>query len=406
LEILIIFILILINGVFSLAEAAFMSSRKSHLHAQEKKGNRNARFLLAQLEDPERFLSSIQVCITLIGVVSGAFGGMALADDLAAVLATAGLPGGWARDLALVAVVAGITYFSIVLGELVPKTFAMKSAERIALFLAPLVRIVMFLWLSRMRKIAVDPDVVNEIVAIIKMASSNRELEMEQERIILNVINATKAKIHDVMVDAADIKYVRNDDSLDYTLQVMFQYRHTRYPVVGRGIDDIVGYVNLKDLSYFRISEYQGVDINRVKRPIAKLNHNLNIIDALRFMMHGNSHIAVAVDKKNQTRGLVTLEDIIEYLIGDINDEYDSLPDYLFSIDEGHFIAGGGARLKELKHLPGFAAEDENLTIAAFLAKSKTAPVVGRVCGTAGCHIVITKTRGPKIVEVMIKPDR
>lgn len=418
-EIIVLFMLIVINGIFALTEAAFLSCRQSYLHDQKKKGKTQALFLLKQLDKPENFLSSIQVCITLIGIISGAFGGMALADDLEAVFFGWGWVASWSGDLALALVILLITYFSIVLGELVPKTLAMRNPERIALFFSPLIRVVMFvfkpiiavlsfstrslLWLTGMTKKTQDPDVVNEIVSIIKMASATKELEIEQEKIILSTINSTKAKIHDIMIAVDQIQTVSKDDSLELTLEAMFQYRHTRYPVRGSGMDDIVGYVNIKDLSYFYISEYRDVSVANITRPIARLNHNLNLLDALRVMMQGSSHIALAVDKNQKTRGLVTLEDIIEYILGDINDEYDSVPEYFFSMGVEQFIMGGGAKLADMAPGIVFPGHDSTSTISSWLLTAGLAPLVGQSINVQGYHFVVTKTRNQKIIELTAK---
>lgn len=356
----VIVILIGANGFFSLAEAAFLSSRKSLLTGHLHKGRKNAAFILKMMEEPERFLASIQVCITLIGVISGVFGGLTLADDFSKLLREVPYLERYADVEALVIVVSLITYLSIVIGELVPKTIAMNNPESIALLSTPAIRAVMFLFapfvhllssstrltltllrMSGSKEKGADP--IREIVSMIRMAATNRDLNRDQERILLNTINMSKISLRDIMVDKRDIKLLDSGMSIMDAFLKIHIHHHTRYPLAENSDPErIIGYVNFKDIINVMHISPKDPTLRGLCRPVIRLGAGERVLDVLPRLIRNNQHIALVEDRDGRTVGLVTLEDLVESVLGDITDEYGSLPDYCYRIGDNLYVVGGG----------------------------------------------------------------
>ena len=421
-EIVVIAVLIGINGFFSLAEAAFLSSRKSLLTSYLHKGKRNAAFILKMMDEPESFLASIQVCITLIGVISGAFGGLTLADDFSSLLRDVPYLSRYADVEALVLVVSLITYLSIVIGELVPKTLAMNNPEKIALFSTPPVRVVMFifspmvrllssstravLWLSRAGKEkSKGSDPIREIVSMIRMAATNKDLNRDQERILLNTINMTKIFLKDIMVEKKDIKFLDTRLSImDAFLQIHIHH-HTRYPLAeNNDPGKIVGYVNFKDIINVMHINPSDPTLAGLCRPVTRLSVSDRIIDVLPRLIRNNQHIAVVNGRNGEVAGLVTLEDLVESILGDISDEYAALPEYFYKIADNLYIVGGGCPLSRIRselHLePGSTKERVSEWIEE---QSDGALFIDRTYDFKNWSVTIKKIKGKAAYEVLLR---
>jgi putative hemolysin len=418
----IIFLLILINGFFALIEAAFISSRNSLLATYLNQGKKNAAFLIQMRKDPEAFLSSIQVCITLIGIISGAYGGITLSGDFAGVLVHI-LPFSrdLVKDISLALIVIAITYFSIVLGELTPKTIAMKNPERIALLFAPVIRIVMavfkplisvfslstkfILFITGFRNKAGPNDPVREIVSMIRMASLNEELDKDQERIILNTINLTKIALRDIMIARSDIKFLDSGLSIVDAFLKVHVYHHTRYPVVKDGnLDKVVGYTNFKDIVNVLKINPKATSLVDISRPIMKFGVRTKIFDVLRKLINNGQHISVITDKKGNTEGLLTLEDIIEFILGDIYDEHDLPPEYLYSIAKNHFVAGGGVRMEKLAERLHVRFDDGKKILSDWLIeKTGNKFSIGQTVEIGNCLFTIKKSKSGRVFETTVE---
>ena len=420
-EIIVILILISINGFFSLAEAAFLSSRKSLLTGQLHKGRKNAAFILEMLEKPESFLASIQVCITLVGVISGAFGGLALADDFSVLLRDIPYLSRYADIEALVLVVSLITYLSIVIGELVPKTIAMNNPETIALLSTPVIRAVMFLFapfvhllssstrltlsllrMSGSKEKGADP--IREIVSMIRMAATNRDLNRDQERILLNTINMSKISLKEIMVEKRDIKFLDCSLSIMDAFVKIHVHHHTRYPLVENSDPErIIGYVNFKDIINVMHISPKDPTLRGLCRPLTRLGAGERVLDVLPSLIRNNQHIAVVEDRDGRVAGLVTLEDLVESILGDITDEYGALPDYCYPIAGNVFVAGGGCPLSKLRAETGVKLEG-GIRLADWIAKRKKGPVfIEESFETAECTVTVKKLKGTMAYELLLE---
>jgi len=336
-NILLIFLFILVGGIFAAAEMALVSLRDSQVRALSTRGKRGAA-VAALAAHPNRFLSAVQIGVTLSGFLSAAFGGATLAEDLEPVLRSAGVPAGVAGPLALVLITVAISYFSIVLGELASKRLAMQRAETFAMMLAPLVSVIAritrpviwFLGVSTdfvVRILGGDPAASREEVTdeeLRQMVSSSATLGAEERQIVDEVFSAGEVSLREAMVPRTEVDFLTGDMPAYRAIVELGGKSHSRYPVVGRDVDDVLGFLHIRDLFDLDPSERQ-VPIAQLTRPIESLPQTVKILRALTFMRANNAHLVIVRDEYGGTAGIVTLEDLVEELIGDITDEFDQL---------------------------------------------------------------------------------
>lgn len=363
-EILVIFVLILLNGVFALAEIAFVSSSENKLKEIVQR-NKKAKIVLDLKKDPDRFLSTIQVGITIIGIISGAVSGATLADDLSRLLVNIPYISQFSYQISFATLVLTITYFSIVLGELIPKTFGMKDPEFYILKLIGFIKIfsiIMFpfvfiltfsvkLFFKVLGIKTIDEnemDLIKQISGVTKVALIENKMEKEQVKIIKNTIKINKIIISEIMVPKKDIKYLYSDMSLMDALIEAHLHQHTRYLIYDKNQNKTIGYVNFKDIINVMKFDPENPTLMSICRPILHINEQEYLIGALKKMTKKFQHIALIVDIQNNEIGLISMEDIMETIVGDINDEFDFIPDYLYKIAINRFIAGGKVKMSKI----------------------------------------------------------
>ena len=331
---------ILIGGVFAAAEMALVSLRDSQVKQLSTRGKRGE--AVAQLAaDPNRFLSAVQIGVTLAGALSAAFGGAELSVALAPVLVGWGVPPAFANTVALVAVTVVISYFSIVLGELTAKRLAMQRAESFAMTLAPMVNVIAklarpFIWLLgvstnvAVRVLGGDPTASREEVSdeeLRAMVSSSATLGDEERQIVDEVFAAGQVSLREAMVPRTEVDFLDGDTPAHKAIRSIGEGAHSRYPVVGRDVDDVLGFLHIRDL--FDLDHTaRNAPISQLVRPIAALPQTVKILRALKVMQSAGDHMIIVRDEYGGTAGIVTIEDLVEELIGDITDEFDQVDEF------------------------------------------------------------------------------
>lgn len=331
-----IFLFILIGGVFAAAEMALVSLRDSQVKQLSGKGKRGA--AVARLtSDPNLFLSAVQIGVTVSGFLSAAYGGATLSGALAGVLVGWGVPTGIAEPLGLVLITIAISYFSIVLGELTAKRLAMQRAESFSLALAPLVSaiatfarpIIWFLGVSTdvlVRVFGGDPAAAREQVTdeeIRALVVGSQTLGDEERRIVDDVFDAGARSLREVMVPRTEVDFLPADLSANQAVKAVRGAPHSRYPVTDDSVDRVIGFLHVRDLMDLD-SHARGVTVRDLVRPVVSLPETVRVLRALSDMRRQNSHLAIVRDEYGGTAGIVTLEDLVEELIGEITDEYDA----------------------------------------------------------------------------------
>ena len=334
-NVLLIFLFICIGGVFAAAEMALVSLRESQIKQISHRGKRGA--TVARLtSNPNRFLSAVQVGVTLSGFLSAAFGGATLANDFAPVLQGLGLAPAIANTVALVLITALISYVSIVLGELTAKRLALQRSEGFALALAPIVDFIAKLarpviWLLGVstnlvvRLLGGDPQASREEVTdeeIRALVSGSQTLGDEERQIVDDVFAAGDRGLREVMLPRTEVDFLPGDMPAHKAVREISNSPHSRYPVMGDSADDIIGFVHVRDLLDPEVSS-RSMPVADFARPVLSLPDTVRVLRALSDMRRDSAHLAIVLDEYGGTAGIVTMEDLVEELVGDITDEYD-----------------------------------------------------------------------------------
>jgi putative hemolysin len=324
---------VVVGGLFAAAEMALVSLRPGQVSRIAQQGRRG-RQIARLVEDPNRFLSAVQIGVTLAGFFSASVGAVTLAEPVSAALTGVGVPARFASSLALVAVTVVVAYVSLVLGELAPKRIALQRAEGVARIsaapveaLARLARPLIWL-LGRSSDLVVrlaggDPRQGREVVTeeeLRDLVAQNEELTLDERRLIAEVLDAGDRPIREVMIPRLDVSALQVDLTVPEAVRATSDKPWSRYPVVDGGLDDVVGFVHLRDLL---TAPDPTVHVGSLARPLLRLPDSRRALPALAEMRRVGAHLAVVMDEYGGSAGIVTLEDLIEELVGDITDEFD-----------------------------------------------------------------------------------
>jgi putative hemolysin len=338
LNIAMVFVFVLIGGVFAGAEIALVSLRESQVRAMAEQGGRRGQAVRKLLSDPNRFLAAVQVGVTLAGFFSAAFGASTLSRPLAAWLVTRGVAEGVAGTLALVLVTVVISYLSLVVGELTPKRLALQRPEGFSLIVAtPLNAIALLsrpvIWLLStstdllVRILGGDPKVSGESISqeeLRDLVAAHESLSSDERRLIGEVFRAGDREVREVMTPRTEVTFLDASMTASRAAKLVADSNWSRYPVVGRDQDDVVGFVHVRDLFLPTHPAGRAATVGDLSRPVTRLPGTARVLIALSEMRRDNQHLAIVVDEYGGTDGIVTLEDLIEQVIGEIYDEYDA----------------------------------------------------------------------------------
>jgi putative hemolysin len=337
LEIVIIFLLILLNGVFSMSEIALISARKNRLETAAKKGNTSARTALDLANSPNKFLSTVQIGITLIGILTGIYSGEKVTEDVKLFLEGYTVLQPYSQSLSVGIVVVILTFFSLVLGELLPKRIGLNYPEAIAKAVAVPMKMVSivaapFIWLLTIStefvldvfkiKPTADGKVTEEeIKAIIKEGTEGGEVQEIEQDIVERVFHIGDRKVNSLMTHRKSVVYLSLEDGLQETKEKVLDELHSVYPVCEDNLDNIVGVVLLKDL--FLSFEKGNLDLRAIaKEPVYFIEHT-SAYKALDIFKKTKVHYAFVTDEYGVLQGIITLNDILEALVGDAAEFYE-----------------------------------------------------------------------------------
>jgi putative hemolysin len=415
-SILIVLLFIVVSGIFVAAEISLVSLRDSQARALASRGKRGR--IVAELnKDPNRFLAAGQVGVTLTGFLSAALGGAALSDKLEPSLRSVGVPDNLSGPLALVLVTFAISYVSLVVGELTPKRLALQRTESFALALGPMIDRVSrvsrpLIWLLSastdivVRLLGGDPDVQREQITdaeLRELVTTQETLGEEERRIVEDVFEAGDRHIREVMVPRTEVDFLDASMPVYKAVREALSMPHSRYPVIDGSADDVVGFVHVRDLLDPDMAT-RSVRVGELARQALVLPWTRPILAALTDMRREGTHLAIVADEYGGTAGIVTMEDLVEELIGDIKDEYD--------VDEAETTRhrGGDVEVDGLLNLDDF--EDETgielpegpyETVAGYImATLGKVPEVGDSVEYAGHRLTVTGLDGRRVSRVFV----
>ena len=363
-EILIILLLLIANGVFAMSEMAVVSARKARLEQMANEGDVRATAALALAKSPGDFLSTVQVGITLIGILAGAFGGATLAEKLGESLALTPILADYSEAIAFGFVVIGITYFSLVIGELVPKRLALNNPERIAMTISspmrwlsraasPVVRLLsastnLTLRLLRARPSSEAPVTEEEIKLLIDQGTeAGVFLESEQD-IVESVFRLSDRRVGALMTPRPDIVWLDVDDSPEETQRKVVQSALSRFPVCQGGLDNVLGISRAKDL-LARCWQGKPIDVKAGMRPPLYALETLSGLQLLELLRKSRTHIALVVDEYGGVQGVVTANDILEAIVGDLPTHDQPAEQQITQREDGSWLVDGMLLIDEFE---------------------------------------------------------
>lgn len=419
-EILIILVLLVLNGLFAMCEIALVSSRRSRLEQSAAKGSNGAKTALKLLEEPEKFLSTVQVGITLVGIVAGAYGGEAFTADIKPFFEKWEWLRPYAQEIAFISVVAVITYFSLIIGELVPKTIAMNNPEGITIRFAPFMRllsvitypIVVFLTLSTkiflkilMIKEKENPAVTEEeLKYMIETGSQHGVIEQQESEIMKSVFRFGDHTASTIMTHRSDIVWLDSKESMEKTMEEIQRSPHSKFPVCDQNLDKILGYVTVKDLLH-EVQRDKTIDFEKLLQEPVFIPVNAPALRILDTFRKRRIHIGFVVNEFGGVEGLITLHDLIENIVGEFPEQESEA--VMVQREDGSWLADGELRIEELKNMFGakfFPLRANYATLAGFVIHQlERIPVATDHFEYKGYRFEVLDMDGNRVDKVLIK---
>ncbi len=423
LEVIIIFLLIFLNGIFALSEIAIISSRKARLQHLLNKGNLRAKLALELAQNPDHFLSTVQTGITLIGILAGVFGGATISERLITYFEQVPLLKEYARPISFGIVVISITYFSIILGELLPKQLALKNPERVAMLVAlpmktlsmimyPVVQLLSFSTNIVIRSFGLkdtsSPSVTEEEIKVMidegtKAGTFN---EVEQE-MVERVFRLGDRRAYALMTPRTDIIWIDTEDPLDENIKKMKESSHSFFPVCKGGIDHVLGVVHVKDILYHTLNG-EKISFEQSLRQPLYIVESMPVVQLIDQFKETGVHFAFLIDEYGGIQGLLTLNDILKAVVGQEIDEEEKKNPYVVERADGSYLIDGALLIDEFIELFNIESltEEETgnyQTIAGFVINQMgKIPSAGQFFKWRNLKIEIVDMDGNRVDKLLI----
>jgi putative hemolysin len=361
-EFIIVLLLIVANGVFAMSEAAMISARTARLQERAEAGDAGAQAALDLAENPNRFLSTVQIGITLIGILAGAFGGSSIAQQVQPVVERVPVLAPYAGAISLALVVALITYLSLLIGELVPKRLALNAPEQVASTVARPMRLLAGLAAPLVRFLSLSTDVVlrllgvrpsheppvteEEVRIMLKQGTQTGVFEAEEQDIISNVFRLGDWYVRDVMTPRTEFTWLDLDDPSSVNIEKVRDSSYSYYPVFQADMQNFVGLVSLRDLWEQAIGD-AALDLRALARPALFIPETTPALDAIETMRQKRDVVALIIEEHGDIAGIVTLTDILEAIVGDVP----AMPTEITRRADGSWLMDGMVNMDEVEEL-------------------------------------------------------
>jgi putative hemolysin len=423
-ELLLIAVAILANGLFAGSEIALVSARISRLADMRQKGVRGAAAAFSLKESPEAFLATIQIAITLVGALASAVGGAAAVARLTPVLEQTPLPGAstWAEPVALGIVILVVTYFSLVIGELTPKALGLRNPERLACAMAPLVT-----WLTKafagvVGLLIVSTNLVlrllgqekaqgspftseEEVKYLVREGATKGVFEKVEEELVHNVFEFADTTVREIMVPRRNILGLNITAPAAEILKRAVQIARSLIPVYRESIEHTIGVVTVKDL-FQLATEGKPIVLSEIMRPPVFVPESARISTVLRDFQRHRQYLALVVDEYGGVVGLVTIEDVLEEIVGEIREEGEPTPSYLTRLADGTHVVDATAPLRDVREALGVPIPDspDYTTIAGFILHMlQSVPTPGASVSIGAYVWTVVDMDGPRITKVKVQ---
>ncbi|NBV41792.1 HlyC/CorC family transporter [bacterium] len=420
-ELLIIVLLLLLNGVFAMGEISLVSSRRTRLEDRAKRGNPGAKAALVLLEHPDRLLSTVQIGITVIGVIAGAFGGVAIAGKLAHILAHWDFIAPYADSISLLIVVSSITFVSIIVGELIPKTIALNNPEPVAMVVAPiivaiasitlpLVKTLTFVTQGVLRILGIQeqrpaPVSEEEFKLLIEEGVQHGVIEHQESQMLKGIFRFDDRKAQSIMTHRQYIEWINIQDPAKKIHDKILEADVTKFLVCDGALDNVIGILSIKD--YFRLESRQGNTIRAILTPPLFIPENMTGLKILEKFREHKHYMGVVLNEHGTVEGVVTLHDLIERIIGALPDEDDDDAAEFVQREDGSWLVDGAALLDEMKDHMGLDAFDHDeraySTVGGLMMDYlKKVPSAGDYFDAWGHRFEVVDMDGNRVDKVLI----
>lgn len=386
-ELLILVLLFVLNGLFAMSEIAIVSSRKTRLQQSAQEGKQGAQAALELANRPTHFLSTIQVGITSIGIFSGAYGEAALSEQLAVQLNKIPMLVPYSEGISLAVVVLGITYGSLIIGELVPKRLALLQPERIAIFMARPMRLLSYLTFPLVKIMSVSTDLIlsllraktgtedsvteKEIKLMIEQGTEAGLFHKSEQTMLSNVLRLDDLRVGAVMTPRMDVYYIDMADSIEINRNKITESPHSNIPICNHGLDNILGFIQAKDVLN-QVLMGAALDWEKLAKPVHCIPRTLTPLQVMEQFKQSRVPMVLVVDEYGEVEGLITLRDVLEYIAGDLLMEETEEEPKAIQREDGSWLMDGMLSVEkfkqifELESLPDESKGDFN-TLAGFV---------------------------------------
>ena len=425
LEILLILFLILANGILSLSEIAVITSRKARLEQRAEGGDAGARTALELAENPNRFLSTVQVGISLVGILAGALGGATLANELADLIGQVPALYPYRQTLGLVLVVLVITYFSIVLGELIPKRIALNNPDGIAARLARPMRVLETIFnpvvhllsastslgmrLLGIRSSAQAPVTEEEIRVLLEQGAQVGAIEEVEQDMVESVFRLGERRVDALMTPRTEITWLDLDEPLEENLRLIQNSKHSRFPVARGSLDNVVGILAAKDLLVQRLSD-QPIDLQSLLQPPLFVPDSTEALKVLELFKNSGVPLALVIDEYGGLQGMVTTNDILEAIVGDFSSIGEPYEPQAVQREDGSWLFDGMLQVDEFKDILGIdELPDEDRagysTVGGFImSQLGSIPVTGDHFTWEKWRFEVVDMDGRRVDKILVAP--
>ncbi|QTD56992.1 hemolysin family protein [Parasphingorhabdus cellanae] len=423
-DVAIIVVLVLINGVFAMSELAIVSARKAHLHSSADQGSRGAKIALRLASDPGKFLSTVQIGITLIGIVAGAFSGASLGGPVAERLTALGMPNDWSITVGFALVIGLTTYASLVIGELVPKQIALRSAEKIAVIMAPpmdlLARIAApLVWLLDgtsaliFRLLGLKRDQTSHVTAeelqmVFAEATRSGVIEEHERAVIAGVVRMADRPIREVMTPRTEVDWLDIGATTEEIHAMLIESPHSRLLVAENSVDEIRGVVQARDIVAAQFSG-QELDLSKLMRPLEKVPDQLDALDALDILREAEVPMILVHDEYGHFEGVVTPNDLLSSIAGEfVSDQDEKTQRSLIERADGSFLVSGAMSMDALADRLSIKLQDDRdyATVAGHaLGQLRHLPKEGEAFEDQDWVFEIIDMDGRKIDKLIVRPS-
>jgi putative hemolysin len=423
LEILVVLALVLVNGYFAMSELAVVSARPARLEAQADAGGRGARLALALAREPGRMLSTVQIGITLVGIGAGAFGGAMIAEPLDDTLARVPALAPFSAEIAYTVVVIGITYLSLIIGELVPKHLALRAPERIAAMVAPTIDL-----LSRISTPAVwlletssrfvlrllgseaqptEAVTEEEIRTLIAEGTRTGVFHRQEQEMIGRVLRLADRPVRAIMTPRVELVWIDVEDDPAEIARTLRESGHSRFLVGQSSLDDVLGAVHVRGLLE-QCLDGKALDVRAALRPALVLPDGTPVLRALEALRQARVSMAMVVDEYGEVEGMVTAEDVLEAVVGDMPERRLGEESAIVRREDGSMLMDGMLAADEVKLALGIGSlpdEEDYHTLAGFiLAQLGRVPQEGATVAYGGWRFEVVDMDGRRIDKVLVRP--